>query len=75
MNDKELLFFKLSMNSKIPIKNEKFSDKRNLKKINEINTRFSHQCLKLINYLLHKPIQHYKNVYLSRSFFLNYVYH
>ena len=40
MNDEELLFFKLSMNSKIPIKNEKFSDKRNLKKMNEINTRF-----------------------------------
>ena len=40
MNETELLFFKLSINSKIPIKNEKFSDERNLKKISEINTRF-----------------------------------
>ena len=40
MNETQLLFFKLSINSKIPIKNEKFSDKRNLKKISEINTRF-----------------------------------
>ena len=40
MNKKELLFFKLSINSKVPIKNEKFSYERNLKKINEINTHF-----------------------------------
>ena len=40
MNETELLFFKLSINSKIPSKNEKFSDRRNLKKISEINTRF-----------------------------------
>ena len=40
MNETELLFLKLSINSKIPIKNEKFRDKRNLKKISEINTRF-----------------------------------
>ena len=40
MNKKELLFLKLSINTKVPIKNEKFSDERNLKKINEINTRF-----------------------------------
>ena len=35
MNKKELLFLKLSSNTKVPIKNEKFSDERNLKKINE----------------------------------------
>ena len=40
MNETELLFLKLSINSKIPIKNEKFSDKCNLKVISEINTRF-----------------------------------
>ena len=33
MNKKELLFLKLSINTKVPIKNEKFSDERNLKKI------------------------------------------
>ena len=48
MKETELLFFKLSINSKIPIKNEKFSDKRNLKKINEINTRFYNVGLALM---------------------------
>ena len=40
MKETELSFFKLSINSKIPIENEKFSDKRNLKRISEIRTRF-----------------------------------
>ena len=40
MNNKEFLFLKLSINTKVPIKNENFSDERNLKKITEINKRY-----------------------------------
>ena len=40
MNKNEFMFLKLSGNTKIPIKNENYSDKRNLKKITEINKRY-----------------------------------
>ena len=40
MNKKEFMFLKLSSNTKVPIKNENFSDERNLKKITEINKRY-----------------------------------
>ena len=38
MTRRDLLFFKISKNSKIPIKNEKFSDKKTLKQLCDINT-------------------------------------